>query len=325
MRRAWWATWRKDLKLFIKCCARCEAYHREAPPRQANLKPMVIGAPGERWCIDLTGPHCSSNGYKYIFTAICPFSKFAIAIPIRNKEAATVAKVLVEQVFLRWGLCHEILADLGKEFEAELTSELLRLLGVTRLRTSGYRAQTNGACEVYHRTLNSMLAKVIHENQRDWSDWVAYVTFCYNATEHSATGFAPFFVMTGRLPLWNVDFLLYDVDEGRLTVPKYTADVVERLRRASELVRQSLRSAAASASKWYNRKSRRAAFQPGDRVRVYYPRRVVGRSPKWQSFYKVEGVIEKKLDDVTYIVTSRNWRRAKITHVDKIKPILNFN
>jgi len=37
------------------------------------------------------------------------------------------------------------------------------------------------------------------ETQKDWSHWLAYVTFCYNATEHSATGFPPFFVFTGRL------------------------------------------------------------------------------------------------------------------------------
>jgi len=324
MRRAWWATWRRDLKLFIRCCARCESYHRGAPPRQANLKPMVIGAPAERWCIDLTGPHRPSNGFRYMFTAVCPFSKFAVVAPIRNKEASTVAKVLVERVFLQWGLCHEILADLGSEFEAELTAELLKLLGIDRLKSSGYRAQTNGACEVYHRTLNSMLAKVIDESQRNWSEWVSYVTFCYNATEHSATGFSPFFIMTGRLPVWNVDILLDGTDMGQDTVPQFTAEVVERMAKASKLVRDHLHAAAESASKWYNRRARHAVFRQGDRVRVYYPRRVTGRSPKWQSYYQTVGVVEKKLDDVTYLVWSDTWRRSKVVHVDKLKAILEF-
>jgi len=62
--RAWWLSWKRDLKLFLKCCPKCEAFHRGVPPRQANLHPMLVGGPGERWAIDLTGPHPAVNGYK---------------------------------------------------------------------------------------------------------------------------------------------------------------------------------------------------------------------------------------------------------------------
>ena len=171
----------------------------------------------EKGGVDLMGPFPISNGYKYIFSAICPFSKFGVCVPIRNKEAATLANALVEHVLLKWGLCHEILTDLGAEFEAELLGELLKILGVTDLRTSGYGPQTNGGCEVWHRMLNNMLAKVVSETQRDWSEWLAYVTFCYNSTEHSATGFPPFFVFMGRLPVWSVDLALPEVATGSKT------------------------------------------------------------------------------------------------------------
>jgi len=60
-RRAWWLYWKRDLKLFIKCCDHCEAFHRGRPPRQANLRATYAGAPGEKWATDLTGPHCMSN------------------------------------------------------------------------------------------------------------------------------------------------------------------------------------------------------------------------------------------------------------------------
>ena len=124
-RRAWWSTYRRDLKLFIDCCGTCASYHRGAAPKQGRLHPMILGAPCERWYIDLTGPHYLSDGYRYIFTGVCPFSKYAIAVPIRNKEATTVAKTLVQHVLLKWGLCYEVLSDLGKEFTNELSHELL--------------------------------------------------------------------------------------------------------------------------------------------------------------------------------------------------------
>ena len=65
-----------------------------------------------------------------------------------------------------------------------------------------------------------MFAKMIKENQRDWSEWVLYVTFCYNATVHSSTGFSPFFIFTGRQPLWNVDLIFPLLPGGAPTVPQ---------------------------------------------------------------------------------------------------------
>jgi len=159
--------------LYIQSCSVCSMYFRGSAPKQGHLQPMVLGGVAERFSIDLTGIHPTSDGYKYMFTAIDPFSKYAIVVPIRNKEAATVAKVIVEHIVFKWGLCFEILSDQGKEFEAELTAELFKQLGVVKLRTSGYAPSTNGCIERYHRVLNSLLAKVISENQRDWSHWVS--------------------------------------------------------------------------------------------------------------------------------------------------------
>ena len=79
-RRAWWFLWRRSVRLFVAACRKCCQYHRGSAPKQGNLHPMCLGAPGERWNIDLSDPFPLSNGYKYLFTAICQFSKFGIAV-----------------------------------------------------------------------------------------------------------------------------------------------------------------------------------------------------------------------------------------------------
>jgi len=43
-------------------------------------------------------------------------------------------------------------------------------------------------------------------------------------------------------------------------------------------------------------------FAVGDRVRVYYPRRVKGCSVKWQSFFSIDGRVERRINDATYLV-----------------------
>ena len=324
VRRAWWWDWKKDLRMFIRCCSKCESFHRGRPPRQTKLNHTYSGYPGEKYGIDLQGPFPSSNGYRYIFSALCCFSKYAIVVPLRNKEASTVAKAIVENIFLKYGLCTEILTDRGQEFQADLLSELLKILGVTRLKTSGYRPESNGACEVLHRTLNSLMAKVVNENQRNWSEWLSFITFAYNATEHSATRFSPFFVFFGRTPLWTVDLILPETVEDRKSLPDYTAQVVERLKKACETVRINLKAAADSSSKWYNKRVIPRSFAEGDLVRVFYPRRYAGKTAKWQNFYRTVGQVVKKLNDATYLVKSKSWKEPKIIHTDKLRPILQF-
>jgi len=78
-----------------------------------------------------------------------------------------VARVIFEQIILKWGLMSEILSDLGPEFQAELSQELFQILGINKIRSTACRPQTQGSVERWHQVLYSMLAKVIAEHQRD--------------------------------------------------------------------------------------------------------------------------------------------------------------
>ena len=71
----------------------------------------------------------------------------------------------MDNVFLKYGLCHVLLSDQGLEFENEILQSIKSILEVTKIRTSSYRPQSNVICEVLHRVLNTMFAKCICENQ----------------------------------------------------------------------------------------------------------------------------------------------------------------
>jgi len=103
--------------------------------------------------------------------------------------------------------------------------------------------------------------------------------------------------MHGRQPRWNVDFLLNCVDESCQTASEYAAATLARLNSAFELTRQHLKSTADTISNWYNRKVKVQRFEPGDNVRVYNPRRIKGRSPKWQSFYREIATVKLRPND----------------------------
>jgi len=138
------------------------------------------------------------KGNNFIITVINHFTKYAFAFPVRNHEARTVAKYLVERVFLIHGVPLQSLSNRGAEFKGHIFKEICELLGVDKLRTTAYKPSTNGTLERMHRTLNTLLGKIVDEKQKDWDVHVAYVMTAYNATVHSATGFTLNRLVFGR-------------------------------------------------------------------------------------------------------------------------------
>jgi len=94
------------------------------------------------------------------------FTKWAEAFPLRNKEAETIAKILVEQVFSRFGAPLSVLSDQGKEVDGRVMREICRLFGIEKLRTTPYKPSTNQV-ERFHRTLNAILGKTVTDHQKD--------------------------------------------------------------------------------------------------------------------------------------------------------------
>jgi len=198
-KRAYWVGWTRDVRDFCRRCDACAKYHHGTVKKQGELQNMCVGAPWERVAIDVMGPHPqSSKGNKFMVTVLDHFTKYAFAFPVRSHDAVTVAKHLVERKFLVYGVPVQLLSDRGAEFEGSLMTEVCRLLEIDKIRTTSYKPSTNGALERVHRTLNTILGKIVSENQRDWDTHVAYVLAAYNATEHSATGYSPNMLVYGR-------------------------------------------------------------------------------------------------------------------------------
>ena len=55
----------------------------------------------------------------------------------------------------------QLLSDEGPEFGSELFLEMCRAMGIDKLQASPYRPACNGMLERYHRTLNSMIGKIV--------------------------------------------------------------------------------------------------------------------------------------------------------------------
>jgi transposase InsO family protein len=273
--------------------------------------------------MDITGPHPRSrDGHEYILTVMDSFTKWAEAIPIRAHTAPIVAKRLVDFVFSRYGTPLELLSDQGPEFESELMAELCRAYGIVKLRTTSYKASTNGMVERFHRTLNSMLGKVVSETQRDWDHHVAPVMAAYRATVHSSTGYTPNFLVYGRENRAPIDLVLAVEEEPKgvgESPNQYVNELVQRQRAAYRIVRQHLGRAAERRKREYDLRVRPRQFKTGDWVYYYYLRRYQGRSPEWARMYIGPYLVVRELPPCNYVLQKSARGKQLVTHADKLK------
>ncbi|KAA3680865.1 uncharacterized protein DEA37_0003115 [Paragonimus westermani] len=117
--------------------------------------------------LDLVGPFSPSRSYTNLLTCIDRFTRWPEAIPLSNTSTVSVARAFVEYWVAHYGCPSTITSDRGTQFESVLFSQLTKLLGVHRARTTAYHPQANGLVERFHRQLKASLRA--HERM-DWTE-----------------------------------------------------------------------------------------------------------------------------------------------------------
>src|SRR6218665_978935 len=131
-----------------------------------------------------------------------------LSCPLAGREHG--GRVLVEQVFTRFGCPRQLLSDQGPCFEAALFQNMCQLMNIEKIRTTAYKPSSNGRIERFHRTLNTMIAKLVSQSQRSWDLHLPYVMSAYRSTEHESTHYTPCRLFLGREVVLPVDLVLSD-------------------------------------------------------------------------------------------------------------------
>jgi len=309
--------------LEVRKCEECARYHRGNAPKQTPLNPFHAGEPWEVISIDITGRHPKSRrGNEYIVTVVDLFTRWAEAVPVRNHTAEVVARVLLDKVINRFGTPLRILSDQGREFESTLFRELCEKLEIDKVRTSPYQSSTNCVVECFHRTLNSMLAKVISDNQRDWCERLESVMAAYRAGKHELT---PNFLVFGRENRMPIDLLLGPIQEtdedpaSKRSYDDFVEQQIEVFEEAYQLARQHLGNSAKRRKIEYDLRVKTKDFEVGQFVWYFYPRRYQKRSPKWSKSYDGPFLIIKKIPPCDFVIQRTKKSRPIVVRANKLK------
>jgi len=318
--RAYWPGWRRCVERHCAHCTNCNRVKKGQAPRQGYLQPMTVGATMDRLHIDLCGPFPVSQGKRWIMTCLDAYTRYLIAVPLKDKTAVTVATALAQEVYCKIGFSRAIISDQGPEFQNEIMQHLCQLLGIQQLRTTSYHPSGNGRVERSHATLNTMMAKVVDDNQKDWVDKLSTCVMAYNISRHEGTSYSPFYLMYGRQAICPLDLLLeIPKEEEAWDIHVYADVLVDRFRQAFQAVTAHSVKQIERMKRNYDYKVKPSEFKPGDLVWYFYPRRYANRAAKWSRHYTGPVRIEAKLNSVNYVIKRTPRSKAIVVHVDKLK------
>lgn len=171
---------------------------------------------------------------------------------------------------IRLPTAYTVHSDQGTNFESNLVAELLWLAGVAKSHTTAYHPMGNGVTERFNRTLGSMLRTLPLKEKQRWPEQIQTLTFAYNATIHETTGYAPFYLMFGRVPRLPVDIMFNPVlnDSTVVDYDSYVKSLISSLKSAIKIAQKHSLSEQQHQSHQYNKQAKGAHLSIGDRVLV---------------------------------------------------------
>ena len=199
----WWYGLQANVAEVVSHCEHCSRVLASFAAKPEQLQSIPISSLGFRWHVDLAGPFpVSTEGNTYVMVAVEAFSKHLEAVPIRNKEASTVAYALLHNVIAKFGAPGQVVTDSGSEFLGQL-DQLLRDCMIDHATVSTDHPQANGQAEKMVQTVKRALMKTCAAKNvvSDWDQQVAWISLGYRCSPQRSTGFAPYELLYARKPV----------------------------------------------------------------------------------------------------------------------------
>ncbi len=148
---------------------------------------------------------------KHIMVINDHFSKFIQCYAVKDRTALTASKCVLDYCS-KFGFPSRLFSDRDPTFKSTLFQELMKTLGVQKLRTTGYNPRSNGLTEQSNAIVKNYFTAFLQDTDRPkWDCWLMELAYAYNTSIHSPTGFTPAELMFGRklkVPLVLIRILL---------------------------------------------------------------------------------------------------------------------
>jgi transposase InsO family protein len=190
-----------QIKRYIDDCATCTKIWRTPLDQHTTVRALPVYHARAVTHVDVLEVEEDELGNRYLFVFINAFTKYVVLVPAPDHTAATFCRSLLT-LMATVGITEVLWADQGREFLAEASQIMARILGATFTFTIGNRPQANGIVERVNRSiLRELRILALRPGFRKrWSEphVIAIVQLLINTRVSTTTGFTPITLTFGQ-------------------------------------------------------------------------------------------------------------------------------
>ena len=198
----WWPGMSADVLKYVRSCTACQT--RNFSPQMRVRTPVVddkVPRLFERLSVDIQGEFTKSRrGNRWIVTFLDIHSRWIEGFCVSSINAEDVARLLVNEIILRYGPTRSLLSDRGSNFTAQIIRETCKLFQIAKIETAAYHPESNAKVERVHRIYSDALSKYVNPSHSDWDEYFPFVQWAYRSSVQNALGASPYTLVFGREP-----------------------------------------------------------------------------------------------------------------------------
>ena len=197
-----------------------------------NRKPSKKGVgfhqplkPHEHWHIDISYINISGTFY-YMCSVLDGFSRYIVHWDIKESMTEADVEIILQRALEKFPDAKpRIISDNGPQFISRDFKEVIRISGMTHVKTSPYYPQSNGKLERYHKTIKGTCIRVrtpltLDDAQRLVAEFVEHYN---NKRLHSAIGYiTPADKLAGR------DDAIFAAREAKLAAARQARKAIRK-------------------------------------------------------------------------------------------------
>ena len=293
----YWPTMKKDIREWIKACGICNSRNKANYKYKQPMTPHPITAPGYCIQMDCLGPLTESpEGCVYVVAFIDYFTAYAIAEPIKDCKAETIARCLVNRYIYKLGAPGLIMADEASYHMGTVMTKVREIFGIDINFARPNHHQAIGKVEKFMSCLQAMLAKFSNERGDNWPDYVQAAMFAYNTSVQSSLKYSPHFLTYGRVADNILDRKLeLPLQQNYSEIEGYAENLERILEESFEIAAQNFSDTRQKMIDRHNANLRSRNVSKGSIVRVYDESAMKLRSKKFQNCYRGPYIVLKVL------------------------------
>ncbi|XP_063479179.1 uncharacterized protein [Symphalangus syndactylus] len=130
--------------------------------------------------------------FKFLLVLLDTFSGWVEAFPTTNKQATTVASLLLTEIIPQFGIPSSFQSDNGPEFVSQISQHIATALNIPWHFHIPYHPQSSGKVEHTNRSLKETLTKLSLELHLDWTKLLPLGLFKLRALPKKTLSNLPF-------------------------------------------------------------------------------------------------------------------------------------